>query len=195
MTAVAPSQTHPTRTRRRPRTLAALVAALVGMVAFLAGCTSNDVVVYIDGAPALTVEQLQQIEEPLLAELGEEGNREAVITMTILGKVTPEIAKSNGIEMPAEQEKQVVEAASGIEQPEARGVAEDYLRAYLVMQTIGQQNPQAWATALGNADVQINPRYGTWSAQQNTWVVTPGGSLSVSEAAANQAQQAGQQGG
>ena len=68
-----------------------------------------------------------------------------------------------------------------------------------VFATIGQQNPQAWAAALGKADVEINPRYGTWSAQQNTWVVTPGGSLSVSEAAAAQAgqqqPQTGQQGG
>lgn len=193
MTAAVPSPNRPIRTRRRPRVVAAMVACVVGMVALLAGCNSSNVVVYIDGAPALTVEQLQRVEEPLLAELGEQGNRESVITLVILGKVAPRIAEKHGIELPAEQEAKVVEAAAGIEQPEARAIAEDYLRAYLVMQTIGQQNPAAWGTALGQADVEVNPRYGTWSAQQNTWVVTPGGSLSVPEGAGAAAGQ--QQGG
>lgn len=192
MTAVVPSRTRPSRTRRRPRVVAALVACVVAMMTLLAGCNSSQVVVYIDGAPALTVDQLEQIEQPLLKELGENGNRESVITLVILGKVAPQIAEEYGIELPAEQEKQVVEAASGIEQPEARAIAEDYLRAYLVMQTIGQQDPAAWGSALGRADVRINPRYGTWQAQQNTWVVKQGGSLSVSAA---EAAQTGQQGG
>lgn len=167
-------------TSPRPARLvaAALLAVVLGAAALLVGCTPSNVVATVDGRVVLTTQQLARIQPGVLELIGEDQGAAAVISVVVTGEIAPSVAAANKVELTADQLKEIETESAKVTDPEARAVVHKFYTAYMVFQVLNQKDPSLWAAGVGKADVQVNPRYGSWTNVNGTWAVVDGGSLS-----------------
>lgn len=101
-----------------------------------------------------------------------------VLTWAIRGEVARTIATEQGIQLTGEPRTALMNTNPSLEQyaqlPNASDFVNDLVDATLVINKVGEP---AFVAKVAGTDVQVNPRYGAWSAQTVT-VDQTGGQLS-----------------
>ncbi|MGD7706435.1 hypothetical protein [Microlunatus sp. Y2014] len=188
-------QTARSTRRRRPRAvMAALLVALLGSVALLAGCTSNSVVAYLDGSPVLTVEEFGEILPGVEQSLGGQANdevRSQVISLIVVTRIARNLAEEHDIEVTDDELAVMQQQVGTVEDPAAQAVLDGVAEASVIKQKADQQDPELWTNALNGAEVEVNPRYGAWVAVEGSWTVSSETSLSEPAGQAEQQQGTG----
>jgi len=183
------------KTRTTRNVAATVLAAVLGALVLLSGCTPTaslprDIVATVDGRVVLTTEQLAQIRTPLLQLIGTDQDTSAVISVVIMGEIAPSIATANQIELTADQQAQVTSEAASVTDPVARGVVEKFYAAYLIYQVLSQKDASLWIKGLSQAQVEVQPRYGSWYVRDDTYGIEGGTVDSLSQPSAAPSTQA-----
>ncbi|MDN5725518.1 MAG: SurA N-terminal domain-containing protein [Propionibacteriales bacterium] len=162
----------------------AVLGVVLAMVA-LTGCQSPKAMAYVNGTQ-ISAEQYEQtiaglndLGQPLSPE-----DRGGVATNLIQFEIVRQLGADQGITIPQTQQDaaladQVNQAAqAGVE---LKGGSLDYYRQYteatLLIQAAGQQEA---AKALQEATVELNPKYGAWSADEQGLMSAQSGKGSLS---------------
>lgn len=170
--------------RIRSRKIAGLVA-LAAVIA-TAGCANSapDVAAYV-GATSISDSRLHDVTVAADAALGAQGqiSKSGVLNGLVLGEIADQVAAQRGVRI-SDSERDALASPSNLGpllgDERAKELAYGLADAELVRMRIGDE---AFFQAIEQAQVRINPRYGTWQPegyQQNAPAVGAGSeSLSV----------------
>jgi len=160
-----------------------LVAAVAAALLALSGCTtpSASSAALVNGQPI----SVAMVEDPVQAIGGTSGEPGAladahatVLSYAIRGQVARSIAAEQNIQLTGDPRTAVLSSnpnlAKYANDPNVGGFVTDVVDSTIVLNTIGQQ---AFLAKLAQTDVQVNPRFGSWSADSAA-VSTSGGQLS-----------------
>ena len=160
-----------------------LGAAIAAVLLVLAGCTTPSAntaaTVNNQQIPVESVNATVQAIGGTTAEEGALADAHAtVLSYAIRGQVARTIATEQNIQLKGDPRTAVLTATPGLakyaENPTVAGFIDDVVDTTIVVNTIGQP---AFLAKVAQADVQVNPRYGSWSVA--TAAVSPaGGQLS-----------------
>lgn len=161
-------------------------ALLATAVMVLAGCATGNpqVAAYVDGSP-ISQAQVDQVSQAIVeastdpaATAGDVSG--VVLQIMIHGKIAEQVAAGEHYTVAA-SERQSLISANGLDglaaDPRTADFVTEFVDSSIILQNTDFQNAvaQAWATA----DVEVNPRFGTWNTQQNALEDgTAGGSIS-----------------
>jgi len=169
--------------RFRRRALAGLIALVA--VAATAGCanSSPDVAAYVGGT-RISDSRLHEVTVAADTALGARGqlSKSGVLNGLVLGEIADQAARQHGLRI-TDTERDALASPSNLGpllgDDRARELAYGLADAELVRLRIGDQ---AFIQSVSEAQVRLNPRYGTWDPQgyQNNQPVVGAGSESRS---------------
>lgn len=159
-----------------------LVAAMAALLV-LAGCTTpsaSDAAI-VNGQP-ITVAMVQDPVQAIGGISTEQGALAdayaTVLSYAIRGEVARSIAAEQNIQLTGDPRTAVLTANANLAKyandPNVGGFVTDVVDSTIVLNTVGQE---AFLAKLAQTDIQVNPRYGSWSADSAS-VATSGGQLS-----------------
>lgn len=158
--------------------LAAVVAGLIGLV-MLAGCTipGGSVAATVNGVDI----PVSRVEAPVKAIGGADGDlanaHAIVLSYAIRAEVARKVAAEQNIALTGEPRTTMLTANPDLakyEGTDAQTFVDDVIDAGLVLNKLGDS---AFLNAVGQATIQVNPRYGSWSAEAAA-ISQTGGQLS-----------------
>jgi hypothetical protein len=155
---------------RTGRTIA--VAAVLSGAAVLGGCAQSGGTVATVGGTTITQDQFTDTVNG--AKQVSKLTPDQVLSVMIQGEVATQVADRRDIHISdADRDKQL--NPDVLKVADARDLAYDLADIQIVSQAIGQKE---FGKAIGDADVRVNPRFGTWNPKQSLAVVPGSGSLS-----------------
>lgn len=174
MLRVTDTQTTSRPTRRRAP--AVLIALLVGALALLTGCSSNTVAAYVDGRPVLNVSDLEQM-TAAFEGTGVDATREGIVTVMVYKHIADTAAAEHGIELTAEVRGQIATEIGEQANETVRELLIAQSEAGALFEAMESQQPGLADQVLSGAEVEVNPRYGSWVSSTEGYGVIPPGSL------------------
>lgn len=148
------------------------VAGVLSGATVLGGCAQSGSVVAKVGSTTITRDQFSTALSG--AREVSQLTSDQVLSAMIQGAVADQIARQRGISISdADRDKQL--NPNVLQVTDAEQLAYDLADVQIVVGRIGQQ---AFTKDLGNADVSVNPRFGSWDPKQSLAVVPGVGSLS-----------------
>ncbi|QDP97944.1 hypothetical protein FOE78_20380 [Microlunatus elymi] len=156
-------------TRRR---IGALIGAAVSGAVLLGGCAQSPADVAVVDGTSITRDQLNTAEAG--AQQVSDLSRDQVLSVLIQGQVALDTAAKRGITITdADRDAQLNPAVLQI--ADAHELAYDLADVQLITKKIGEDE---FKKELEQADVTVNPRYGSWDPKQSLTVIPGTGSLS-----------------
>jgi hypothetical protein len=147
-------------------------AAALGGAAVLGGCAQSGSTVATVGSTTISQDQFTSTVNG--AKKVSQLTPDQVLSVMIQGEVATQVAGQRGIHISdADRDKQL--NPDVLKVADARELAYDLADIQIVSQTIGQKE---FGKAISDADVRVNPRFGTWGPKQSLAVVPGSGSLS-----------------
>lgn len=158
--------------QRRARGLAPLIGAALA-VAVLGGCAGSPTDVATVGNTSISRDQLDSSLAGARA-VGQQFSNDQLLSVLIQGEIADQVADQRGITITdSDRDKQLNPAVLKVQQ--ARDLAYDLADIQIVNEALGEDEFKKVVTA---ADVEINPRYGSWKPSQALAVIPGTGSLS-----------------
>lgn len=153
----------------------AVVAAAVAGAVVLGGCAQSPSNAAVVEGTKISRDQYQSA-----VETGANLNLSAdiVLSLMIQGEIAEQVAADRGIEITDGDRAKVLEQAApgALEQvPQARELLHLDADRAIVVQRVGEEE---FTQAVTDADVTVNPRFGSWDPQQALQVIPGTGSLS-----------------
>ncbi|MFT4217201.1 MAG: hypothetical protein QM619_08480 [Micropruina sp.] len=157
-----------------------VLAAIVAGLLVLSGCSNPgaNVAATVNGV-AIPVDRVEGPAQVIGAggQVAEVNAR--VLSYAILGEIARGLASEQGIQLTGEPRTALLaqdqDLASLGDNPQASSLVDDFVDLNLVVGRVGQAAVLARVAA---TSVQVNPRYGSWSAE-SAGVVQSGGQLSL----------------
>ncbi|MBM9432589.1 hypothetical protein [Flaviflexus equikiangi] len=145
------------------------LVALVGAGLLMAACSANPSSAAQVNGETITIAELAQVQADF-QDNGVNSLADGVLNMMINAEVANEIIADAGLSVPEEM-RQTVFSQLGLNPDGEYSAATDEMIDFLAFTLVVQQglytadeiNPVL--TALGEADVEVNPRFGTWDSE------------------------------
>lgn len=152
------------------------LVALVGAGLLMAACSTDPSVAATVNGEEITIDDLAQVQSDF-RENGVNTLAEGVLNMMINAEVANDIIEAEGLEMPPEI-REAVYGQLGLypafDYSEQTDEMIDFLTFTLVTQQgfYGPDDIRPVLEALGEADIDVNPRFGEWDADNFALVPT-----------------------
>ncbi|HEY9290704.1 MAG TPA: hypothetical protein VIP98_05435 [Microlunatus sp.] len=154
------------------RKVGALVGAAVAGAIVLGGCAQSPADVAVVDGTSITRDQLNAAEAG--AKQVSQLSRDQVLSVLIQGQVALDTAQKRGLTITdADRDAELNPAVLRV--PDAHDLAYDLADVQIISQKLGED---AFRKELQNAEVTVNPRYGSWDPKQSLTVIPGTGSLS-----------------
>lgn len=159
------------------RTRRAVTLPLVGLAAaaavLLGGCAGSPGDVAVVDGTAITKAQLDSSLDGAKA-VGQQFSNDQLLSILIQGEVADQVARQRGISITdADRDKQLNPAVLRV--PAAHDLAYDLADIQIVTTALGEDE---FKKVIAGADIEVNPRYGSWDPKQALAVIPGTGSLS-----------------